>query len=219
MVAIALKSILKTLFPLHNENEREVIHLSSIEAARMLVGGKPRSIDLLLLDLSLDDAGPNECIQILIKEWCDIPTIVITGETSPEIIDNLIQAGVVGIIPKTAGLSIIGLALLLIDAGKAYYPLPANPMGSYSPPSTRSAEKLPRRVCDDTPETSEFQLPPQLSRTLDLLEGGLSNKEIAKRLNVSVGTAKNYVATTLRRLGISRRTQLLGIAKKRNSST
>ena len=50
---------------------------------------------------------------------------------------------------------------------------------------------------------------------LDLLARGLSNKEIARELNVSVDTVKDHVAAVLRALGANSRTQAVLIATQK----
>ncbi len=49
---------------------------------------------------------------------------------------------------------------------------------------------------------------------LTLIAGGLSNKEIATRLNVSPNTVKTHVARVLEKLEVSRRTAALARARE-----
>lgn len=51
---------------------------------------------------------------------------------------------------------------------------------------------------------------------IKMLEKGLTNKEIAKNLNVSVDTVKWYLKNIYNKLGVSRRTQAVSEAKKLN---
>lgn len=52
-------------------------------------------------------------------------------------------------------------------------------------------------------------LPPALARVADLLVEGLADKEIAQQLDLSLSTARTYVARVYRRLGVHGRGQLL----------
>jgi len=54
---------------------------------------------------------------------------------------------------------------------------------------------------------AELGLTPRQSEVLALLLKGLSNKLIARQLNVTVDTVKDHVAAVLRALGVSSRTQ------------
>jgi DNA-binding NarL/FixJ family response regulator len=59
------------------------------------------------------------------------------------------------------------------------------------------------------------KLSPREMEVLSLLAKGLSNKEIASRLGLVVGTIKIYVANIFSKLGVSDRTQALVTAVKR----
>ena len=59
----------------------------------------------------------------------------------------------------------------------------------------------------------QAQRPPQIlsprqREVFVLLRAGASNKEIARRLDISVGTAKDHVHAILTRLGLERRAQV-----------
>ena len=71
-----------------------------------------------------------------------------------------------------------------------------------NPPEERSAP-------DDT--TQGRILTPRQQEVRDLLVAGYGNKEIAKRLTISVGTAKAHVAAVLKQYGVCRRTQFLAL--------
>ena len=58
------------------------------------------------------------------------------------------------------------------------------------------------------------RLSPRQQAVLALIAEGRSNKEIAKLLSLSVGTAKNYVSSILRLLGVTRRGEAIRLATK-----
>lgn len=80
------------------------------------------------------------------------------------------------------------------------------------------------RIFAGKPETTAFDGNPEAQRTLGLsaremevlglIAGGLSNKEIAARLNVSPNTVKTHVARVLEKLEVSRRTAALARARE-----
>lgn len=55
-------------------------------------------------------------------------------------------------------------------------------------------------------------LSPRERETLDWLSEGLSNKDIARRMNISVNTTKYFVAAIFRKLGVNNRTQATMLA-------
>jgi DNA-binding NarL/FixJ family response regulator len=68
---------------------------------------------------------------------------------------------------------------------------------------------------DSDKTSAEAQLANLTSRereTLKLLGAGLTNREIATRLGISIGTAQRHVANTYRKLGVTNRVQAAQIA-------
>ena len=57
-------------------------------------------------------------------------------------------------------------------------------------------------------------LTPQERRILDLLAGGLTNRDIADELFLSDKTVKNYVSSLLMKLGMSRRSEAAAYAAR-----
>jgi two-component system response regulator DevR len=51
-------------------------------------------------------------------------------------------------------------------------------------------------------------LTPQERRLVELIAGGMSNREIAERMHLAEKTVKNYVSNVLEKLGLDRRTQV-----------
>jgi two-component system nitrate/nitrite response regulator NarL len=67
-----------------------------------------------------------------------------------------------------------------------------------------SNQGLPRSF-----ECSNCNLTDRQSQVVELLEVGLSNKEIARRLSISEGTVKLHLHAIYQRLGISTRAKLI----------
>jgi len=64
---------------------------------------------------------------------------------------------------------------------------------------------------EEDPTAAPIQLTPREREVLELLAAGASNKVIARRLEVSVHTAKFHVASLFRKLGASGRLEAVGI--------
>jgi DNA-binding NarL/FixJ family response regulator len=69
--------------------------------------------------------------------------------------------------------------------------------------TTRVLDRLRRADADDRTGS----LTGQESRILELLAEGLTNRQIADRMNLAEKTVKNYVSNLLAKLGMSRRTE------------
>lgn len=75
----------------------------------------------------------------------------------------------------------------------------------------REALKTRPSATQSIPPTQDFS--PRELEVLRLLADGLSNKQIAKQLNLSEGTVKNYVSSLLDKLGVKNRTQAANTAR------
>jgi len=73
-----------------------------------------------------------------------------------------------------------------------------------APAAIPTAENSPYQV---TPSFEELGLTPRQADVLTQLLQGKPNKEIARRLGLSVETVKDHVQAVLRALGVSSRTQ------------
>jgi DNA-binding NarL/FixJ family response regulator len=106
------------------------------------------------------------------------------------------EAGIAGYVPSTAALSDLSAALaLVIDGGQAC--------------ETRVAGGLLRRIAQGGASMAEER--PGLSLTarerqiIAMIGAGLSNKDIARRLDIGLGTTKSHVHNLLGKLNVQRR--------------
>jgi two-component system nitrate/nitrite response regulator NarL len=58
-------------------------------------------------------------------------------------------------------------------------------------------------------------LTPRELEIVSLISGGLSNKEIARSLQIELATVKNHVHNILEKLGVARRTEAAAAARLR----
>jgi two-component system, NarL family, nitrate/nitrite response regulator NarL len=155
--------------------------------------------DVVLLDAALPE-GTDSVSRILVAG----PEVKVVVFAVAETSDNIIawgEAGVAGYIPRTAGLADVAPLLVAI-------------MQDEQPCSAHVAAGLLRRlrvVLNSTPEGGDATLLPALTlremQVVELIGIGLSNKEIARRLNIGLGTTKSHVHNLLAKLNIQRRSQ------------
>jgi len=131
------------------------------------------------------------------------PGVKVIALAIDENLDDVVawaQAGAAGYIPSTAALR--DVAPLLADIVRGEQACAA-----------RVAAGLLRRVGDMGPSqgsAAAADLPVPTAREMQVLEmisSGLSNKEIARRLNIGLATTKSHVHNLLGKLGLQRRGQ------------
>jgi DNA-binding NarL/FixJ family response regulator len=111
------------------------------------------------------------------------------------------EAGAKGYVPNTASIDDLGVMISQIMFGEQSCP-------------PRIAGSLFRRIASAgkgvwPPVTPPSPLTGREIEILGLIGAGLSNKEIARRLGVSLGTAKSHVHNLLRKLRLHRRSDVM----------
>ncbi len=174
--------------------------VDTVAAARTaLIADMPR---LVLLDLQVE--GGFELLQQIHREHLLLPVVVISGTDDTEDALQALGAGAMGYLPQRSDLSTMVQALQLVLAG-----------GTYVPPLKPLAQTQAAEAPASSQAWAELPLTPRQKGVLDLLARGLSNKEIARELNIGVDTVKDHVAAVLKALGASSRTQAVLIATQK----
>lgn len=178
----------------------QVQGVDTVTAARAaLIDDMPR---LVLLDLQVE--GGFELLQQIHREHLLLPVVVISGTDDTEDALQALGAGAMGYVPQRSDLNTMVQALRLVLAGGTYVP-PLKPLAQTQAPAAPAASR----------DWAELPLTPRQKGVLDLLARGLSNKEIARELNIGVDTVKDHVAAVLKALGASSRTQAVLIATQK----
>jgi len=149
-----------------------------------------RAFDLVLLDLNLPGATGLSCLTALRRSVPDTPIVVVSAVGDPKIMQDVIMGGASAFIPKSAPGQVLINALRVILAGGTYMP-------THVVASLRGAEGAAAR--------NELTL--RQRRVLELLSTGLSNKRIARALDISEITVKAHVTAIFRKLGVTNRVQ------------
>jgi len=182
-----------------------VIHeADSVEAAVDECRGT--SFRMALLDLHLAATSGLETLDTFRCRITDVPVVVLSGDQDPQLIRASIARSAVGFVPKSYTSDMMIAALQFILAGGIYLPacvLEAEGNVAHRPDSpTTEAPNLYSRLS-----------PRQLEVARYLLQG-LSNKTIARRLNISEGTIKAHVSCIFQIIGARNRVEAVMIAAR-----
>jgi DNA-binding NarL/FixJ family response regulator len=150
--------------------------------------------EVVLLDMGV--GGALELIAELAVSAPKLRVVALSVAEEPAAILECVEAGAAGYVARDASLDDLTESLKAAARGEVLC-------------SPRIAGSLARRVADLAGERTS---PPESSsltererEILALIDDGLSNKEIAGRLQVKVPTVKNHVHHILEKLGVSRR--------------
>jgi len=159
-------------------------------------------VDVLLVEAS------NESVEELLEMFSatgatrETAVVVLLDQSAPVWAGQAMQAGVRGVLSSDADAGQLGLAIEAAAGG----------LFVLHPDEVRAERSSSPRAA--TLELSE-PLTARERQVLQMLGGGLGNKEIASRLKISGHTAKFHVASILGKLGASSRTEAVAIGLRR----
>lgn len=162
-----------------------------------VLAGKRAECDVALLDMALDDS--TDTVVSLLTARPDLKVVALgVPEDGPEVV-TCAEAGIAGYISRDASLAEVGDALRAAVRGEA-------------PLSGRVAAGLLRHIALGASigrmDTAAQQLTPREREVNQLLRTGMTNRQIARALDLQLSTVKNHVHNVLAKSGVTGRTQI-----------
>ena len=155
-----------------------------------------RRPDLILCDLVMPGAAPELGIVRLQEAAPGTPVLIVTGNENDVLLLRLWRLGVAGLLPKASRSAVIEAAIGLILAG-----------GRYLPPHLAEIAEPRARAESNAAGEPRIRLSPRQTEILRAMAEGHSNKEIARRFDLSPATVKAHAAAVFLALGVSNRTE------------
>jgi DNA-binding NarL/FixJ family response regulator len=155
--------------------------------------------DLVVLDLELPDKSGIELAAEIKAVWPKIRIVVVTGTRDESAARDAILAGADGFIRKEDASSELLRAIPVVMAGQSYL-------------SPLAATAVTRALRQQAVSAADLKKPQLSERELQGLRGfaeGLTYKEIASSMKVSVRTVETYRARLMRKLGCKNRAELV----------
>jgi DNA-binding NarL/FixJ family response regulator len=178
-----------------------VLAATSLEAG-MLKEINPR---VVLLDVGLQEKNSLRLAEACKKEIADARVIVMDLLPVHEEIAEFVNAGVAGFILKDATFEdFVGTIRSVADGARV---LPPRMTGSLF---SQIAEVAVRRGRESALEA--VRMTPREREVIALIAAGMSNKEIAKRLDIATDTVKSHVRNVMDKLALHSRLQIAAYA-------
>jgi len=173
-----------------------------------------RDLDLALVDLTMPGMLGAQTIAALRTDFPTVPLIVVSGVDGAREVHAVLRAGASGYIPKSAVAQVMLQAIRLVLAGGQY--LPPQLMQAFgdsaADPDSGDASQVPVGATGAQPARLEL-LSPRQKEVFALLAKGLSNKMIARQLDITEGTVKSHVATIFDVLNVHNRVSAVAEAR------
>lgn len=181
-------------------NLRIVADVGTARDARQIAD--EHDVDLAIIDVVLPDSSGLDLVKELKSLYLPIKTILLTTLDNEDTLIESVNVGADGYVVKSGSLEQLMETVRTVLAGQCYY----EPLLCSS--AIRKLVGANKAQGDD----EQARLPGLTARqcqVIDLLAKGLTNKEIAQELGISVSTTKTHVANAFKHLGVSSRRELL----------
>jgi DNA-binding NarL/FixJ family response regulator len=161
--------------------------------------------DLILMDVRMPEMDGLAATKEVKQRYPEISVMMLTMHENPDYLLEALKAGAAGYVLKDAPQDEIIEAVRRVRNGE-------------SPLDPELAARLLRRLASEGemrrgtrgphgPDDAVEPLTPRELEVLGLMKLGLTNRQIAADLVISLGTAKNHVEHIISKLGVSDRTQ------------
>jgi DNA-binding NarL/FixJ family response regulator len=189
-----LKSLLNVLAP-------EFLVETSDRLDRAVTMAASESYQLVLLDWHLGECDGAAAIGRLRSVGCLARIVVLSGETRPSLVHEVIELGAAGFISKQHSSEVMLEAVQTVIKGGVYLPPEALRDFSEPPRAVAAAGELVeigKRFSELTPRQIEVYQAAIL---------GLPNKLIARKLGIAESTVKTHLSVVYGVMGVQNRTQ------------
>jgi DNA-binding NarL/FixJ family response regulator len=185
----------------------EVVAAASANA-EVLDGETP---DVLLLDAGLSDEDSLHVAAAIAKRRSGTKVVIMDLMPTNEDIVQFVNAGVAGFVLKDATFDEFVATIRAVAAGDKVLP-PRMTETLFSQIALGGDSRGRERVLEDVRMTRRER------EVIELIGEGLSNKEIAQRLNIAAHTVKSHVRNVMEKLALHTRLQIAAFARRDGSA-
>jgi DNA-binding NarL/FixJ family response regulator len=169
------------------------------ETVRVVRQLKPK---ILLLDLSMPKMPGLEALRELGKLGIQTGTIVLTAAIERQQIVEALQIGAHGVVLKHAALELLLKSIRCVNDGQYWVD-----QGSVS--DLIQALRQIRPSQSASRGKSDFGVTSREREVIELIVAGYTNKDLARKLNISEHTVKHHLSNIFDKLGVSNRLELV----------
>ncbi len=183
-----LRGALATLLALEDDIEVVGAAEDGEDGMRMVEELEP---DVLMTDIEMPGRSGIDISNAIRERGLATRVLIVTTFSRPGYLQRALQAGVSGYVLKDASSDELAGAVRAVHAGQRYVPTELAGLAWTTPDPLSERER----------------------QILRLAEAGMTNKQIAAELNLSVGTVRNYLGEAMSKLRASNRIEAFRTAR------
>ncbi|HSI09881.1 MAG TPA: response regulator transcription factor [Rariglobus sp.] len=168
---------------------------SALDADTALTLCRNQPVDIIILDLVLPGVSGLSLLRDLTVVRPQARVLIFTGNLNAAAMRGALIGGVLGVVEKMASLETFRAALQSVAIGQTYF----GPL---------AGELIKGLVSRNSPSAGMVELTKREKTVLCHVAQGLSSKEIASKLGVSVHTVINHRSNLMKKTGLRRVAQL-----------
>jgi DNA-binding NarL/FixJ family response regulator len=168
------------------------------------------AVQVVLVDAGLEPVCGGQVLRRIVREYPDRPVLLVVDECNLRNATLALGGGALGCIAREAPPEEWCKAVATVSRGELWVP-----RGILAQIVKRLMLRAPQRT------SSMAATEPLTEREREIADcalGGLSNKEIGLRLEICDSTVKTHLHHVYAKLGLHRRTQLIGVASRPESA-
>lgn len=183
---------LRTILRADPEIEVVAAGTSGEEAVRLYENLRP---DVVLMDIRMEGIGGLEAAERIIGKHPDAKVLFLTTFSDDEYVIKALRLGAKGYLIKQNA-EAVAPAIKAVISGQSVF-------------GSEVTSKFPVFISGrGKPDLSPYGISAREMEVIELVAGGLNNREIADSLFLSEGTVRNYLSVILEKTGLRDRTQL-----------
>jgi DNA-binding NarL/FixJ family response regulator len=169
---------------------------SAKDAVKGLAMCRETKPDIVVLDLVMPGVSGLSVMDEIKASCPKARVLIFAGSANPASVYGAMSAGVAGFVEKTCSLSEFRCALTTVGSGRVYF-------------DSHASEIIKNMIGRNPPAPSaRARLTPREKTVLGYIANGMSSKEIASLMDVSVHTVNNHRSRMMQKLGLHRVAQL-----------
>ena len=181
-------------------SEVSTVTANSLESLHEIAESKVDP-QLIILDLSMPGVYGFSSLIFLRNRFADTPIIIMSAREESKVINEAINYGANGYIPKSMPLEVMIEAIRAVNDGNTWVPPNVDINSDIDEEYKEVAEKLSNL------STRQFHV-------FKLLTEGYSNQQIADTLFISMSTTKSHVSSIMKTLNVKTRSHVAVLARR-----